>query len=232
MVWASGKNSFEVTADYYSKYIRRGQNCNDKSVLQPAISVSGYGFTGSIWSNLDLTNKNDNEGEFSEFDYTLDYTSAMPGVEGLNFSLGTIYYRFPHTPYHPTTEVYGGLSLGIPLSPSIKLYRDVDEIDGSYLQFGLGRTSEKLVTWSDDCYCGLQLGASAGWGNSAYNKGYFGINESEFNDLTLSAGLPVCIKLWTIRPSINYSTMLSDKIRSATVSSDNLWGGISVSRSF
>lgn len=230
-VFANRGISVGVSADYVSKYIWRGQKINNGSVFQPAILMSAYGFTGSIWGNLDLTNKNDNKGEFSEFDYTLDYTSVLPGVEGMKFSLGTIYYRFPHTSYNPTTEVYASLSLAMPLSPSIRVYRDIDEIDGSYLLLGLGHIFEKLVMWSDDCYCGLRLGASAGWGNSIYNNSYFGINHSEFNDLTLSAGLTVCMKLWTIRPSINYSTILGDKIRSATVSSDNLWVGISISRS-
>jgi hypothetical protein len=229
---ANGGLDFAITADYYGKYIWRGQNINNRSVFQPAISVNACGFTGSIWGNLDLTNKNDNKGEFSEFDYTLDYTSALPGVEELTFSLGTIYYRFPNTAYHPTAELYAGLSLAMPLSPSIRVYRDIDEIDGSYLQLGLGHKFERLHKWAEDCYCDLQFGASIGWGNSAYNNGYFGINHSEFNDLTLSAGLPVCIGSWTIKPSVNYSTMLSGEVRGATAKSDNIWVGIGLQKSF
>lgn len=226
-----------VAADYFSKYIWRGQNIDDKSVLQPAMSAIAYGFTGSIWGNMDLTNKSqtapDNAWEFSEFDYTLDYTSAVPDVNWLNFSVGTIYYRFPNTAYNPTTEIYGGMSLsGVPLSPSLKWYRDVDEIKGSYFQLGLGHTFEKLAVWSEKCYCGLQLGASVGWANSAYNNGYFGAEGSKFNDLTLSAGLPVCIGSWMVRPSVNYSTMLSDPIRQATDKSNNLWCGVGLSTSF
>jgi hypothetical protein len=228
---------FGIAMDYYSKYIWRGQNIDDKSVLQPTISASAYGFTGSIWGNIDLTNRSqtapDNAWEFSEFDYTLDYSSTMPGIDWLNFSAGTIYYRFPNTVFEPTTEIYGGLSSStVPLSPSIKWFRDVDEIKGSYLQFGLGHTFEKLAVWSEKCYCGLQLGASVGWGNSAYNNGYFGVDSGRFNDLTLSTGLCVCIDSWMVRPNINYSTMLSDSIRSATDKSDNTWMGVGISTSF
>jgi hypothetical protein len=100
---------FGLATDYYSKYIWRGQNIDDKSVLQPLISASAYGFTGSIWGNLDLTNKSqtapDNAWEFSEFDYTLDYSGTMPGIDWLGFSVGTIYYRFPNTVFEPTTEI-------------------------------------------------------------------------------------------------------------------------------
>jgi hypothetical protein len=229
--------TFGVSADYFSKYVWRGQNINDESVLQPTISASAYGFTGSIWGNIDLTNKSqtapDNAWEFSEFDYTLDYTSAIPGIDWLSGSVGVIYYRFPNTVFDPTTEIYGGLSLPkIPLTPSFKWYRDVDEIKGSYFQLGIGHTLEKIYVVNEKCYCGLQLGASYGWGNAAYDKGYFGVNSGQSNDLTLTAGLPFCVDTWTIKPSINYSTMLSDSIREATDKSDNLWAGVGISTSF
>jgi hypothetical protein len=230
---AEEKIKFGLSTDYYSKYIWRGQNINNKGILQPAVSASAYGFTGSIWGNLDLTNQNDASGEFSEFDFTLDYSGTVPGADWLGFSVGTIYYRFPNTAFKPTTEIYGGLNLPtVPLSPYFKWYRDVDEIDGSYFQFGLGHTFEKIVEVNEKCYCGLELGVSVGWGSSSYNNGYFGVDNGKFNDLTLSAGFPVCIDSWTVRPSINYSTMLSDSIRTATADSDNLWVGVGISVSF
>jgi hypothetical protein len=228
---------FGLSADYYSKYIWRGQNIDDKSVFQPTISASAYGFTGSIWGNIDLTNKSktapDNAWEFSEFDYTLDYTAAVPNINWVNFSIGTIYYRFPNTVFKPTTEIYGGLSLsGLPLSPSFKWFRDVDEIKGSYFQFGVGQFFEKIYVMNEKCYCGLQLGASYGWANSAYNNGYFGVDGSHSNDLTLSAGLCTQVYSWMIKPSINYSAMLSDAIQEVTDKSDNVWMGVGISTSF
>lgn len=236
-VMAEEKIKFGLSTDYYSKYVWRGQNIDNKSVLQPAVSASAYGFTGSIWGNIDLTNKSqtapDNAWEFSEFDYTLDYSGKIPDVNWLSFLVGTIYYRFPNTIFEPTTEIYGGLSLPkVPLSPYFKWYRDVDEIDGSYLQFGIGHTFEKIYVVNDKCYCGLQLGASYGWGDAAYNDGYFGVDSGKFNDLTLSTGLCMQIDSWMVRPNINYSTMLSDSIRQATDKSDNLWVGVGVSTSF
>ena len=84
---------------------------------------------------------------------------------------------------------------------------------------------------NEKCYCGLQLGASYGWANSAYNNGYFGVNSGNSNDLTLSAGLPSAVDSWMVRPSINYSTMLSDAIREATEKNDNLWFGVGISTS-
>ena len=226
-----------VSADYYSKYIWRGQNVDNSSVLQPTISASAYGFTGSIWGNLDLTNKSktapDNAWEFSEYDWTLDYTNTIPGIDWLSGSVGAIYYQFPNTHVNSTTEIYTGLSLPkVPLTPSFKWYRDVDQIDGSYFQFGIGQLFDKLYVMNENCYCGLQLGASYGWGNAAYDKGYFGVNSGQSNDLTLSAALCTQVYTWMIKPSINYSTMLGNSIRDATDKSDNLWVGLGISTTF
>ena len=77
------------------------------------------------------------------------------------------------------------------------------------------------------------LGTSVGYGNTAYNKGYFTtVNSGNMNDLTLTAALPVCFGSWTLKPSINSSEMLSDPVRAATDKSDNLWAGVGLSRSF
>ena len=226
-----------VSADYFSKYIWRGQNVDNSSVLQPAVSASAYGFTGSIWGNIDLTNRSkvapDNAWEFSEYDLTLDYTNTIPGIDWLSGSVGTIYYQFPNQVYDPTTEIYGGFGLPkVPLTPSFKWYRDVQAYKGSYFQFGVGQLLDKLYVMNENCYCGLQLGASYGWGNAAYNKGYFGVDGGQSNDLTLSAALCTQVYTWMIKPSINYSTMLSDSIREATDKSDNLWVGVGISTSF
>jgi hypothetical protein len=231
-------------ADYFSKYIWRGQNVNDKSVFQPSVYVSKWGFTGSVWGSLDLTHENDNAGELTEVDYSLDYTSAVPGITGINFSLGTVYYRFPNTEFKSTSEVYAGMSLSCTCNgqghclaclcaPWFKVYRDVDEVkNGAYYQFGVGRTMQKVVSLTEDCFVDCVLGASTGYGNSAYNKGYFGVNDGKMNDLTLSMALPFAVGKWTIKPNINYSMLWSDTIRSGRENNDNLWGGLSLSCNF
>jgi len=231
------------TADYFSKYIWRGQNLTNGNVFQPNVSISRWGFTGSIWGSMDWTSANDHSGEFTEFDYSLDYTAAIPWIKGINFSVGTVHYEFPGTVFHPTTEVYAGLSLGCTCNasgkclacfcaPWVKVYRDVDEFEGTYLQFGIGRTIEKIATFGENCYAGLQLGTSFGYGDSKYNKGYFGADGGGMNDWTISAALPISFGAWTVKPSLSYSTMLDSDIRSNTAKSDNLWFGVSLSRSF
>lgn len=238
MVFVSGVTFAEdlsvgVKTDFYSKYIWRGQNLLDGPAFQPSVSVGAYGFTGSIWGSLDLDNDNGNRHEFTEADYSIDYTSALPGIEGINFSLGAIYYDFPNTEFASTTELYAGLAFDLPLAPSVKVYQDIDEIDGTYVQFAVGHTFEKVGTFSEECYCDLVFGASVGYGTSDYNDGYFGVDDDGFNDLTLSVALPVCFPGdWTVAPSLGYAMMLDNDIRTATGKSDNFYGGISISKSF
>jgi len=223
--------TFGVAADLFSKYVWRGQNVIDDWVLQPSISLGYKGLTGSIWGNADLTGDAVDRGEFNEIDYAVDYSHTIPGQEVLGFSVGLIYYDFPNTAFEATSELYGGLSADVAFSPAVRWYHDFDEADGSYVQFSVGHTIEKIQEWRDDCYCDLQMGASIGYATANYNDFYFGVDDDALNDLTLSAGLPFCIGALTIRPSIAYSTMLDDDVRELD-DSDNFWGGIGVSYSF
>lgn len=220
------------TADYFNKYVWRGQNLNNGSVFQPSIAVSKNGFAASIWGNLELTDSRKHAGEFTEFDYGLDYTSPIQEVNWISFSIGALYYDFPNTSEKPTTELYGGLSFDLPLTPYIKWYRDTQVNNGSYIQMGIGHTIEKLHEFSDKCYCDLQIGTSVGYGSSRYNRVYLNTEGGKLNDWTSFVALPFCLDKWIIKPSINYSTMLNEDIRKANQRNDNVWFGINLSREF
>jgi hypothetical protein len=224
--------TFGVAADFFSKYVWRGQNVVDDWVLQPSASLGYKGFTASIWGNVDMTGDLVDDWEFSEVDYAIDYSNTFPGQETLGYSVGLIYYDFPNTGWDATGEVYAGLSAELPLSPAVKWFYDFDEADGSYIQFSLGHTIEKIRQWREDCYCDLQFGASVAYATDNYNDFYFGVDDGAFNDVTLSAGLPFCIGSLTIKPSIAYSVMIDNDIREATGESDNFWGGVGLAYSF
>jgi hypothetical protein len=225
--------SASVSAGYYSKYIWRGQNINDTSVLQTNVSGSAYGFTGSIWSNIDLTNNSqfapNNAGDFSEIDYALDYSHSISKV---GFSLGVIHYLFPNTSAQSTTEIYGGVSFAVPLSPKITWYRDVNLIDGSYIQLTAEHAFEKIAKWNEDYYVGLSLNGSLAWAGPGYNGGYFGIEKTKFNDLTFGIGVPFNLKYLSITPGVNVSTMLDEQIGNATYERNNVWFSVEFSKSF
>ncbi len=234
-VIAEDKIDFEITADYFDKYIWRGQNLSDDPVFQTGISASYKGLTAAIWSSMDLTNINGNSGDFSEIDCSLDYSSAIPGMEGIGYSVGVIYYDFPGTTVKDTTEIYLGLNFDLPLSPSITVYHDVDEAEGSYVSLAVGHSIEKIAELGPDLPVGMEISASLGWGSGSYNKYYWGTDQSKLNDMAFSVSFPLEIAGWTVAPSLNYVTLLSDDIRDTDTygtDSDFFFAGISLSKSF
>ncbi len=235
VVFAENAVGFELTSDYFGKYIWRGQNLSDDPVFQPGISISYSNLTAGIWGNMDLTNINGNSGDFSELDYTLDYSSTFPGIEGLGYSVGVIYYDFPGTTTKDTTEVYWGLIFDLPLRPSIIVYHDLDEAEGSYISLALGHTIEKIAELAPDIPVGMEIGASLGWASGSYNKYYWGTDQSKLQDLAFSVSFPMEIAGWTLSPSLNYITLVSDDIRDTDVygtDSDFFFAGISLSKGF
>ena len=228
------KLEFNLSADFFGKYVWRGQNLNDDPVFQPGASVTYEGLTAGVWGNLDLTSINGESGEFTEVDYFLDYSADVPGVEGVGFSVGIINYHFPSVA-GDTTELYWGFSFDTLLSPSITVYHDIDQVDGTYASLAIGHTFEDIFTLESGESVGLELSASLGYADSDYNTAYWGVNSSKANDLTTSIAIPFEIAGISVTPSLNYVTLLSDTMRatdSYDTSSDYFFAGISFSKSF
>jgi len=235
IIFAQENIKFGLSADYYGKYIWRGQDLDDDPVFQPGITASYGGLTAGIWGSLETTNYTDNAGDFTEVDYSLDYSADIPGIEGVGFSVGVIYYDFPNTEFSDTTELYWGLNFDLPLIPSITVYHDVDEADGTYASFAIGHSFEKICELAPDTPAGMEIAASFGWGNSNYNNYYWGVDSCKANDLTMSVAFPFAINGWTISPSLNYVTLLDSAIRNSDAyrtESDYFFFGIGVSTEF
>lgn len=223
--------SIGASADISSKYVWRGQNLVDDWVLQPGAYISHKGLTASFWGNLDLTDENGYEGEFSEIDLTLDYSGQVPGIDLLSYSLGFINYDFPvNEGADDTWEIYWGFGLDVPASPSVTVYHDVDEVEGTYVSFGIGHSIENIT----DFGMGVDLSASIGWGSSSYNRTYWGPDKSEMNDLALSAAFPFEVAGFAITPSVNYITIVGDDIRAPnTYGQNDMWVvGVGFSKEF
>ena len=225
---------FEITADYLGKYVWRGQNLNDDPVFQPGVSMTMGGLTAGVWASQDTTTINGQNGEFTEWDYSLDYSGDVPIIEGVGYSLGVINYHFPSV-VGDTTEVYWGLNFDMPLSPSFTLYHDIDVIDGTYAEFGLGHSIEKIAELGPETPVGMDIGASVGWGSASYNKGYWSTDESKLNDLALSVSFPFEIGGWSVTPSLNYVTLLDSRLRDTDTFSEEseyFFVGISAAKGF
>ena len=201
------QDKLEVTTriDYYSQYVWRGQSVTDDFVLQPSISTRYKNFTFSAWGNLETTNVNDKQWKFTETDFTIDYSNyfskEMPKI---GYSFGLINYDFPNTDFDNTTELYAGINVEMFLNPYIKIFRDIDEADGTYVSVGV---SESLI-W------GLEGAASFGWGDRGYNEFYWDNNSSKANDLVLSISRPIDFKGMEITPSISYVSLMNKDLGS------------------
>lgn len=227
--------TFEVTADYFGKYVWRGQNLSDDPVFQPGVSISAGGFTAGWWGSMDTTKINGNSGEFTEYDYSLDYSGDVPLIDGVGYSVGVINYYFPSG--EDTTEVYWGFGFDLPLSPSVTVYHDIDDVKGTYISTGVGHSVEKIAELDADTPIGMDLSASLGWGSASYNKVYWGstINSGKMNDLTLSVSFPFEISGWSLSPSLNYVSLVNGKVRETDAfskQSDYFFAGIGASKGF
>ncbi|MGB2863901.1 MAG: hypothetical protein WBC05_11295 [Sedimentisphaerales bacterium] len=232
---AEDEVSIGATTDIFSKYVWRGQNLVDDWVLQPGASISYKNLTASVWGNLDLTDENGYKGEFSEIDLALDYSGQVAGSDILNYSVGVINYDFPVSGgFDDTWEVYWGFGLNVLASPSVTVYHDVDEAEGTYISFGIGHSFESVVELGPDTGLGVDLSADIGWGSGGYNKFYWGPDKSAMNDLVLSAAFPFEIAGFAVTPSLNYVTLMSDEIRSPNAygSNDTWYAGVGFSKEF
>ena len=125
---------------FVSKYVWRGLVLTDGPTWQPSATVAWQGLTLNVWGNLDMDNANHLDGEFNEVDYTITYEHEIVGP--LSGKIGFITYDFPNTNFHTTTELLAGLTLDVPLSPSLTAFFDLDETDGVYLLAEIGHSFE------------------------------------------------------------------------------------------
>ena len=219
-----------VSADVavISKYVWRGLILTDDPVLQPSLTVGYKGLGLNIWANTDLTDVNGTPGEINELDYTLDYSFS---VKKVNLGVGVIQYTFPHTGFEPTTELFGTAALDVLLSPTVKIYWDVDEVGGVYGTVGIGHSF--ALGEARGISPVLDLSASLGYATSGWNEGYYGVNSSGFVDLLLTAGLPIPIDgHLSITPYVSYSKVIDSDLKNAVADDDAAFFGATLSVAF
>ncbi len=222
--------STSVTIDAASKYIWRGFNVVDDAVLQPGVSVSAYGFTVGYWGNMDLTDINGEEHEFTEHDYYASYGYDMGSAGAIE--VGTIFYYFPSlndsngNDDPDTVDVYGGysVSLGNVVDFGVTGYYEVDEWDAWYVNFSLSKDFELKSGWS------LGTSLSVGYAGENYNKDAWGVADAEadWNDLNLGVSVsgPISDRV-SASFGFNYTELLSGKIADSVEDGggtpDNFW---------
>jgi len=205
------------------RYIWRGIPINENEVLQPSLTVGGAGLSLNVWGSVDLTDWGSRVGYGDEAGHAteLDYTGAWLGSffnDKLQLGFGFVNYTFPHQREIgavDTTEIFGKIGLGIPLSPSITAFVDESHAEGStYVSLDLG---QNFNLWSSgDASVALRLTGHLGYSNQKFCRAQYGNThlDSRFHDWLLAAALPITVaKSVSLTPSYTYTSLMTNELR-------------------
>jgi uncharacterized protein (TIGR02001 family) len=219
----------DAAAAFNTKYIWRGIMQVNDPVLQPSMNINKGGFTFNVWGSYDLTDKNNHKNKFTEIDLTAEYAFTFGDF---SIPVGVINYQFPNTTFKSTTELYAGVSYNWLITPTLKVYQDIEQAHGEYVNLSLAYAYDlpavcKDVTWQ------LAASVAGGWASKDDNKYYWGVDSDAFTDSQLTIGVPVKIKEFiTLTPAFNQVWLLDSKIKDAAGYDSKSYWGLTLSISF
>ena len=242
---AAGQATIGWDAAVLNAYVWRGVTYTNKPVFQPDVWVSIPVSTASVtvggWANIDIgkydgaTDLVESGGtsafNFAEFDYWAEI-GVPAGIATL--TAGVTGYFFPNPQSSGgfwstfnTTEIYGKVALGVPLSPKLAVWYDVDKVKGAYFE---GSVAHSVPLGAASLNLGLLAGLSAGQGVKAGEFANFAKNDITHVDL--SASIPFSAGPLTIAPSAHAVWLNDDftKFTNAANSKDfKAWFCITIS---
>ena len=235
------KPTADLTVSALSQYVWRGwAYSKDSVVLQPSMTVGYKDFSVNLWGNLD-TDRWDNDGadsnNWTETDLTMTYNWSMGPVA---MSAGYIYYAFDAAT--DTQEVFLSATLNTLLSPTLKIYRDVDHYAGWYATLGISHAVP--VTKELALNLGAQIGYLAADEASSYADPSDANDEyNNFHDGLISASMKIPVNQYvSVTPQVYYSFPLSsdaqDRLKAdntgyiGRADDDFIYGGVAVSLTF
>jgi hypothetical protein len=236
--------AIEVTGSayvgYFDKYLWRGYDLSGGlPVVQTGVNLSTHGFTLSYWTNIQ-TKDDDTDmdgvlnytgGDITETDITLDYTFSP--VDKLNVSVGNIWYDLEDG-LEDTKEAYLGLSLAVPMTPSVKIYYDYDQAEEN----GLFYTASVSHSFAVVDKLNMSVGALVSYNDeSDYSIPYAdpvtgkNVSYSDWHNYELSASATYAITdQISITPSFVYSSGISDEAKD--VIDSEVLGGLTLTMTF
>lgn len=214
--YAEDKVTGSASVGVFNRYIFRGYEIgHDSMVIQPAITISYKGFSGSLWGNIDsdqhptqsFVPDRDGHKSLNEVDLTLSYTYS---IDKLSLTGGYIYYGTKYV--QETEELFISASYDVIARPTLAIYRDITSYPGTYINLSLSH-SEKI--YKDIT---LDLGASAGYfsgdDDAFKTNGGTGKKYRAFHDGMVKAGFTIPIaKNLSVQPIAQYWFPLSDKAK-------------------
>lgn len=208
-----------ATLSFFNQYLFRGYELSSHSlVIEPAVTLSYYGFSANVWGNYDSHQRgtqsfvpnNPGQASWNETDLTLSYTHKFDKV---SLTGGYIYYGTENA--KQAQELFMAAGYDIITKPVFTIYQDISYYSGTYFQLALSHSLPvyKKIT--------LDLGTSFSymWGQGNYWKtfqestgDYSGAKYSAFHTVMLSAGFSIPVaKNFVIQPITQFWFPLSGK---------------------
>ncbi len=172
----SAQPGISVDGALKSHFVDRGELVVDAPVLQAEVDVVFDGFSFQVWGNLDLTDENEHALEITEAELTLAYGVTL---HPLDATIGVGQSLFSDE--SATREIFAHLAMLLPLTPSLGVYHDIDEIEGTYIDFDVHHVFEVTPVVS------LETRGSLGYGDAAANDDAFQYDKDALRDLNASA---------------------------------------------
>jgi len=184
--------------DHRARYLFAGMPFSTGPVIQGTVRIGYDGWTFNAFANYDADLTEINEGDVWG-DYYHQFNDVVGGFVG-----GALYNFRIAGEWELTPEVYGGLVLALPGTPTLYYARDFDLTTGDHAALTLSH--------------GLPVGNARieATGRVEYNNGYYR-EGSSFSYTDLNVALPVALGPLTITPMVSFVGALADDFESRVV---------------
>ena len=202
---------------FLNRYIFRGYRIGESGlVIQPSVSASYKGFTGTVWGNFDTHQKNtesaafagEGQSGYNETDLTLSYTY---GIDKLSLTGGYIHYDLRYA--KSTDEVFVTLAYDIITKPTLSVYQDVNAYPGTYINLSFAHSFNlpKDITLDLGAAFGYECGQGRYWETYQPTTGtYTGSRYHGLHDGMVKVGFTIPVtKAFLVQPIFQYYFPLS-----------------------
>lgn len=235
-------------AGAFNAYVWRGVTLTNQFVLQPdaylTVPAGGGSLVVGAWGSIEAGRYDDPVNDLSEGGGTSSFNATEVDIWAeyghslgpkLTGTLGSILYLFPNqlgltNEVNRTVEIYGKLQAGVPLSPKLAAWYDVDKVQGLYLEGSVAQPVAAIPGFP------VTLGALAGLSVSQ------GVNpddateianfaENTFTHLDLSATGALSLGPIVVSPTVHFLVLNDDFTRitkPGTTKDVKAWAGLTL----